>query len=514
MPIALLITLVGVSLSGLLSSMVISQIQTTRSTSTRVQAVNAAQAGLDVALANIRAAYDAVGGDRRKLPCGPMSGTVDPANATDPARYEVTINYYRIDPSGYQNNAAAIAANRIACTAGSGTTSVPLYALLQARGTATGDRNHDGVLDPDAGPWRSLFATYTFATKDENLPGGPIQVVGTSYCVGVTSATPAAGHPVTTVPCDPLDAKNIWVYPKNLTLVLARTRTDTLPGGLCIHAAAQTDGSPITLQVCAAVTDKRQQWRYNTGPFSYEGTADGKTDSGFCWNVEPAGALHGNLVMRTGTNCSNGHSSGRSFVPSPMIGPGAAGADTGQLVNHAEIGRCLDVPRDDVTGELAFGTKAKSLITFPCKQAFSGSVHWNHKWSMPTFAAGAFTAAGRISVTPTYVPPEDPDPDDGIPYCMESPGPGGGQVWVDKCSAGGAKLNWTIYSRAPLIEDAFQVTDTYGNCLQSVGPAAPATLKLDGWSYVVTTACDGSELQKWNVPASWTNAPLKDLGEK
>jgi hypothetical protein len=512
MPIALLITLVGVTLSGMLSTMVVSQIQQTRTTGDRVQAVNAAQAGLDYALARIRNAYDAVGGNRTALPCGPINGTVDPALTTDSARFEVTIGYYRVDPSGYQNNLAAIASSKIACAVG--TAAVPAYALIQSRGTGGGDRNHDGVTDTNAGPWRSLFATYTFSTTSENLTGGTIRLIGSGHCLGSSAATPAAGMPVTIVDCTPA-TRNIFIYPKNLTLVLARTRTGALPRGLCVTAASQTDAAALTFQPCAATTSPTQQWEYYTVPFTYLGTADGKTRSGFCLTVEPAGALNATVVLRNDAACTTqAHSSARSFGPSPMVGPGAAGADTGQLVNRREVGRCIDLPRDDVTGDDAYGARKPSLITFPCKQAFNGIVHWNHMWKMPTFVPGEFTASGQISVTPTYAPPEGPDPQDGVPHCMKSDGPAGGNVWVAKCSAGGAALTWTIYSRAPLIEDAYQITDAYGNCLQSVGPTATAAQKLDAWSFVITAPCDGSYLQKWNVPASWTNAPLKELGER
>jgi hypothetical protein len=512
MPLALLVTFVGVSLSALLSSMVINQIQTTHHSADKVQAISAAQAGLDKALGQIRGAFDAAGGDRHLLPCGPFTAPVAPSGSTDAAWYEVTIDYYLADPSGLQDKLATIAASRVNCT-GSGAAAVPAYALLRARGTGAGDKDHNGVLDTDAGPWRSLYATYTFSTKDENIPGGPIKLVGTSYCLGSNSATPAAGMAVTIVPCTPASIRNTWIYGKHLTLMLARTRTAALPGGLCAQADSQTDGEQVMLRACAVATDFRQQWRYSTGPFAYLGTPDGKVDSAFCFHVEPAGALNAAVVMRTDASCTDGSwDSGHSFIPDPKAGAGAAGADTGQLVNHAEVGRCLDVPRDDVTGALAFGAKKPALITFPCKQAFSGAVHWNHLFAMPDLPPGEFSVTGHISVTPTYKPPEDPDPEDGIEQCVQSPGSAGGNVWVEPCTSS-ATFDWTIYTQAPLVRQAYQITDKHGNCLQAVGPNAPASQKLDAWSFVVTAKCDGSDLQKWNVPASFANGPLKDLGE-
>jgi hypothetical protein len=89
LPIALLVTLVGVSLSALPSTMVVNQIGATRHSSDRVQAVDAVQAGLDVGLAHIRAAFDDYGGDRHKLPCGPLKGKVGAVDTTASAWYEV-----------------------------------------------------------------------------------------------------------------------------------------------------------------------------------------------------------------------------------------------------------------------------------------------------------------------------------------------------------------------------------------------------------------------------------------
>src|SRR5919112_154102 len=82
LPLAMLLILVSVSLSTLMTPMVLSQIDSTRVDSRRVHALHAAQAGLDVAMAHIRAADDGAGNGRiAKLPCAdrtpspqPMSG--------------------------------------------------------------------------------------------------------------------------------------------------------------------------------------------------------------------------------------------------------------------------------------------------------------------------------------------------------------------------------------------------------------------------------------------------------
>jgi hypothetical protein len=513
MPMALLVTLVGVSLSALLSNLVVGQIQSTRVSAARTSAVNAAQAGLDVALAAIKNAYNASGGLIAKLPCGPLSGTVDPANATDMSRYVVTIDYFLVDPSGYQDDITPILSSRVACAAASGTGAVPAFALLRANGTATGDKDHNGVLDVDAA-WRSLYATYTFSTETENIPGGMIRVVNapSSQCLGgARSPMPIAADPVKIIDCASSPLQTFWQYPKNMTLVLRNSHTAATPNGLCATAASQGDSVAVTFQKCKVPTDFHQQWRYAADQWVYNGTADGLTDSGYCFNVKNPGVLGSDVYLKNGASCGSPFQSSRTFSPDPSVGSGAAGPDTGQLVNKKEVGRCLDVPRDDVYGTVFTDAgRTRALITYPCKQAFDGNVHWNHKWSMPAVPAGAYKATGHISVTPG-------DADDNgynLPFCLKSPGAGGGEVWLKDCTVGGTILDWTLYLRAPLDEDAYQIEDANGNCLQSIGPTATAAQRLDAWSEVFALPCDGSELQKWNVPGTFSAGPLKSFGEK
>ena len=78
MPMLLMVMIVGMVLGALLVPMIITQDRTTRFDTTRVHALGAAHAGLDLALGQIRAAVDSGGiGDSSKLPCGPLSGTVN-----------------------------------------------------------------------------------------------------------------------------------------------------------------------------------------------------------------------------------------------------------------------------------------------------------------------------------------------------------------------------------------------------------------------------------------------------
>src|SRR4051812_19209439 len=81
---------------------VVGQVRITRTAMHRVRALDSAQAGLDVALGNIREAHDAAGnGVAGKLPCGPFDGRVDAAND---ARYHVTLDYLLTDPRGQSDS--------------------------------------------------------------------------------------------------------------------------------------------------------------------------------------------------------------------------------------------------------------------------------------------------------------------------------------------------------------------------------------------------------------------------
>ena len=90
----LLVILVGVSLGALLVPMIISQDRTTRFDTTRVQALDAAQAGLDAMLGKIRLVTT---GDAHLLPC-PASPTTGVVNG-GPAQYSVTVTYFTADPA-------------------------------------------------------------------------------------------------------------------------------------------------------------------------------------------------------------------------------------------------------------------------------------------------------------------------------------------------------------------------------------------------------------------------------
>ena len=98
MPLAMLVVMVGVMLSGTLGTIVITQVRSGDFNARRTQALHAAQAGLDAGLAQVRNSVDPVGaGDTALLPCGPLTGSMDDGSK---ASYSVTITYFGTDPQG------------------------------------------------------------------------------------------------------------------------------------------------------------------------------------------------------------------------------------------------------------------------------------------------------------------------------------------------------------------------------------------------------------------------------
>jgi hypothetical protein len=508
LPMAMLLTLVGVALSSLMVPVVLTQTGSTREQVERVHALHAAQAGLDVAVAHIRAANDGAGvGVLAKLPCGPFSGKVGLGGT---ARYQVTIDYLATDPRGQSDS--WVTANRITCTAGAGASSLPAFALLRSQGTD----HPTGTFVPTA--TRSLRGTYVFHTSNPHITGGLIHVWKTStdidLCLDAGSGSPAAGTNLQIQRCDPTSNRQKFAYNPNLTLVLVSSKTTTNPLGMCLDAGTpHVAGAVVKFQPCSAVTRPQQQWSYNDYG-NFEGTTDGTTLDGFCFNVDSASAGGqsnnsqnvGNFIIlgRVGNQkCRRSYDNIQNFFPDPPVGAGAAGAAVGQVVNYAQFGRCMDVTHSDVNH--------RYLIVWPCMQApHTANIGWSQKFSLPAVPVGGISATGRITTSP------------GTLYCLRSPGStaAGQYVTVAPCPSGSTPLNmtWTVYADTGVYETSYRIQDAYGYCLSPTDPTAtPPDLysEFPAISKIVVAPCTGSTMQKWNAPPGISNAqPLKDIGEK
>ena len=172
MAILMMVVLVGMMLSALLVPMIITQDRSTRFDMTRVQALDAAQSGIDVTLGVLRASVTNGIGDSSKLPCGPLSGTV---NSNSVAAYSVTIEYFTFDPliEPYPTTRA------MNCVAGYGTFDTASGATTPGFGrfTSTGTV---GTATNGSTAGRTLSATYGFRTSNVNILGGVVQIAGSS----------------------------------------------------------------------------------------------------------------------------------------------------------------------------------------------------------------------------------------------------------------------------------------------------------------------------------------------
>ena len=509
MPMAMLLTVVGVVLSGVLASIVTVQIDNTGLAVRTQHALDAAQGGLDVAVGHIRAANknnDVTGADNigvlSTLPCSGESvaqqklapaaripaftGTIGTGGVAD---YKVYISYTRTRGG-----------EPIECRNPGGAARAPAFGELVAVGT-----------DLSSDYQRTLKATYTFRTTNKNIPGGLIHVYKTDssqdLCFDAGSGSPVAGTILTVQPCSAGSDQQTFAYNTDLTIGLVSSITDAMPLGLCLDAGPvphTSAGVTVALQPCGATTKPQQQWGFNDNA-NLEGTSDGINLDGYCFNVQVPDVAGSAIVLNTGGgSCGGPYDIVRTFSPEAAVGAGAASAATKQLVNYAQFGRCLDVTETDWT--------YRYMIVWPCKQVPDATkVLWNQKWITPV-PTGATGATGTINTKPSST---------AFNACLKSPlSPATGLfVVLVQCPAGAPTndLKWTVYGNTGVYATSYTILDGSGNCLSAADPEAPGTElfpKGNVISTVVVRPCDGSTLQKWNaVPDVLKATPLKNIRE-
>jgi len=236
LPMAMLLTVIGIGLSGLLAATLDAQLTAARSTAQRADAMDAAQSGIESALGRIRTAKDATGaGVYTKLPCGPFTGRISGGTAQT---YTVQIYYLAAQPPAGDTTWAQN--NKLSCTGTYLTAGKPLYVLLSSTGTVV-----SGVRG------RTINATYTLYTKSrENVAGGLIKLYGVSnpeLCMAAPSGAPPAGAALTMQVCDAASPAQRFAYDSNLNVALAATRSDGSTG-MCLDALAHND--PVLFQPC------------------------------------------------------------------------------------------------------------------------------------------------------------------------------------------------------------------------------------------------------------------------
>jgi Tfp pilus assembly protein PilX len=380
MLLALMVILIVLSISIAVAGVTLSQVKPTQLDRKTVVTENAAEAGFDVALNRIRAAYSGTtvdpvtsktypAGSRTLLPCGPITGSVN-GGATGDSAYTVTLLYTQYDPTTMTTSQRTAAA--LACTAGSGTAITPGFVTLTSTGTAPtipGTRAGSGN--------RVIQTVYGLDTTNKNTPGGIIPFVATQgdcFAVNDSSAV-KIGDSIIVAACDPAStpsAQQRWSYAPNLELQIASTNGT---GTLCMQAV-NTQYTKVVLAVCspnqlpdpknpmAPITPYQQIWSYNdNGQFQNSKTDDSGLGS-YCLNIYNgttygtttiAGLAIGDLIDLD--TCSGG----AQMIPDAKVGAGPAGSlRPFQITNYKYFGRCIDDTNQNVL--------ATWLIGYPCKQ--------------------------------------------------------------------------------------------------------------------------------------------------
>jgi len=523
--LAMLLTFITIGATVVIGTVVIDQIKTTGNDVRRGAEISAAQSGVEVALGQIRATVrdgdgaalvttlPCITGVAAGLPNAVLTGPVTDGSAT--LIYSVNVYYLSSAPPDSNSQEAWAKTHRMDCVASGGTSTPPSFALLAATGRA---------LPGSVG--RTLVATYQFQSRTKpNVPGGTIKVFNGPYCLSAATAltgTPPLqiGAQVVLATCSSIDSRQNFIYNPSLQVEMLNSEgSATFPNGACLDAAS-VDRTKVTFQNC--VDAKRTQiWSLNNRD-NFEGTTDGISTNGKCFNVDyatsPATVVinnvttgNANVVNGTagdgtdGTPCSGisgDYTKYKSFFPDSAAGTGAAGAATGQLVNYEQFGRCLDVSSNNVA--------AAFMAIFPCKQTPNGIIQWNQVWHLPVVGLGQTSAQGRVSVRSTI---------DNKDYCLVSPGSTAAEKWV---TLTGCTLTdpvpvaqmWTRRVYTGTASTSYRIESTSGTtasapyCLAPAIPPATAPYWLGGSfdamnvSKLVLVACNDTNLQKWNASPS------------
>lgn len=506
LPMVMLVMIVGALMSGLLVPVAIAQDRNTTFSASRVRALDAAQAGIDIAVGRIRAAQSTSSpgiGDSTKLPCGTITGSLSDNSADT---YSVTLTYYASgnDPVSHPG------ATPMVCVAGYGTYDVasgaltPKYALLTSTGT-------DGPSGNGKSSGRTLLSTYVFQTSNTNIPGGVIRIypaagATVAYCMDAGSGTPIAGTSLTLQVCStttPPMAQQVFAYRSDLTIQLLSSVTTTYPNGLCLDAPSAAAGATMVLNACAVLGSApyTQMWSSDDSAHLRGSLSDKSNTSNLCINSATQTAGQTITLASCAGSVTDQY---QTWIPSPSAGTGQSGAGNQQLVNFQQFSRCLDVT-NQTTGS---GGGGSFLITYSCKQNPNPTkIAGNQRW----VSSPALSSQLRPT-TDKWVTQLDTN------YCMASPLTSGGYVSVQPCSTTStARTTWTTYQTKDTngndlsYADLYTIKDSNNMCLG----LSPSTDVYNGAYYkAIVAPCDGSSAQKWNANPAISNSALQNTREK
>jgi hypothetical protein len=503
MAMAMVIVIVGMALGALMVPIIVTQSKNTTHSDTRVQALHQAESGIDAMLGLIRGATaDGVSGAPTLLPCAPVSWPNAPAPVSG---YTVTVKYST-------DTQTDLGCPGTSLDAETNLPVVPTFATITSTGTdIAGTRTSSRTLD----------TTYAFSTTDifnlnqanSSTAGGQIRLNPRAFfdedetqCLAAPGV-PEAGMPLAVQACSTQSTPtNLpmqqFFYDSNLSLRLARSMATAPPNGLCVSMS--TTSNAVTMEPClTAGSGFIQQWTLNA-------------DAAFV--ATPSSPPLCLAVRATGTNivtkaCQpvNTYDSTASWLPTPSVGTGAAGAANSQLVNFSQFGRCAQVANQ---GGPTSGSNP--FILYPCEQrvvAVPSAVPW--------FQQFTYSSTGRWELAA--------NPADSTKYCLTSQGVVNRPVLVTECAAVATpNQKWTDYGAANQATagqwryvQRYRIVD-YNNLCMSLNPTTDSNAAFvnpitgQNYSTITSETCDGSAPQKWNAapPAqSTTPARVKNTTE-
>jgi hypothetical protein len=517
LPMALLISILCVTVGVIVVPTVIVQAQSTSFDNSRTRELNAAEAGIDVALGVIRNAVDTSGaGIVGSLPCAttsaPITGTV--AGAAAGLSYSVTLDYYTSNPQGQSAQWLSTYStsnpngNGMICAAGNGTyfpptkAQVPSFVMISSKGM-------------DGRASRTLKTTYVVQTSNINPVGGTIYVYpsgSTKYCMDAGSARPVAGASVTLQTCqtNPTIQQQSWSYNTDLSVELNSSVSSAYPNGLCLtssNTTTQSAGNTMVLQPCSAVGSAPwyQKWSVDDSAHLEGSKSDSSDLNGLCINASTQAA---GTVLALAACAGGVTDTKQTWVPSPLVGAGMAGAANHQLVDYWQYGRCIDVTNQSVATSGAAG--GVFLIAYTCKQNPNpGKVAWNQKF--------APNSSGELVTVYS-----------GTNYCLTSPlavynaATPGPYVTVTKCpNSPTPAVTWTQYGATDTSGNAlpyskkYTIQDANGMCMTL--PNSTTDLYNGQYSKLIMATCSSDfptyELQEWNASPDLQSPALTNLNE-
>jgi hypothetical protein len=492
LPLAMLVVIVGVGLATLTMSTMVRGASDTNRAIGRSSALLAARSGLAGALAALRAAgSNGNPGVISNLPCSTgQAAQVNGTISTEDGSYAATIWYLKSDPT--QQTDAWVRANGVTCAVQ--LLQTPRWAYVVAVGSSATGRYQ-----------RTLAGTYQFKLRAMgNMPGGQIRVYRTpsatqDYCV--TGFPPVAGTALTMSVCatnadgTTVD-KQKFGYMSDLTIKLMTADPALYPNGLCAQAGlTEAAGQQLKLQDCGLVTKVPQQWVFDSAS-NFRGSDNGTSLNALCWNVVSPNTAGSGLVLKN--NCGVTTTNYESWNVTADAGSGAAGPESGQLVNFKQFGKCLD-----------FNYSGVNDWAFPCKQSLSlpptaqdMAQIWNEVWALPDYGT-----KGLVYTTAT----------NGTKTCMRAPGSGQTKVTMASCPASAAVAPadfvwWARGDKAAVYDQKYRIEGTGSWAGQCLSPLTGGSAVQADW--VGLTTCSGDYLQKWNAVPPVSTSGLASVIER